>query len=105
VPVSPEEQKFTFRLTPLAQKLLMEAAADSDGTVLHLQTFGGLQIQANDKELIEDQSPRTEAKWESALNELCRFGLLQDRGHKREVFKVTGRGYDVADWLRRAESR
>jgi hypothetical protein len=88
------------RLTDSARVLLLEAADDPNGVVLNVRTFGGLQIQTNNRQMVEDPSPRSEARWEAALQELCAEDLLVDKGHKGEVFGVTQRGYDVADRLR-----
>jgi hypothetical protein len=34
------------------------------------------------------------------LSQLDSYGLLQDQGYKREVFRVTHEGYRVADMLK-----
>ena len=76
-----------------AWALLREAAKDKHGTILRLRTMGGLSVQANERNMVEDRSPKTEARWESALRELVDEGLVQDRGYKNEVFGLTHKGY------------
>jgi hypothetical protein len=77
--------------------LLREAAKDKHGTILRLRTMGGLSIQTNDRNFVEDRSSKTEARWDSALRELVDEGLLQDRGYKNEVFGLTHKGYAAAE--------
>lgn len=84
-----------------AKALLLQAAADHSGMVLVIETFGGLQISTNSKELVEEQSARAEARWRAAVDELARRGLLEDRAGRGEVFSVTHDGYAEADLLRR----
>ena len=53
---------------------------------------------------------RSEAKWESGLEQLENYGFVKDAGYKREVFRLTKAGFEAADqlWyvliLRRIES-
>jgi hypothetical protein len=71
---------------------LLRGAVDDDGTVLRVRTMGGTSVQAGRQNFAESGNPRSEARWESALNELVEEGLLQDRGYKGEVFGVTHTG-------------
>jgi hypothetical protein len=84
-------QSASPRLSDDAKTLLLEAAADHQGTVLVIETFGGVQISTNGKELVEEQTPRAEARWKGAVSELLSGGFLIDRGHKGEVLSVTQR--------------
>ena len=43
---------------------------------------------------------QTEAKWEAALCQLRDAHLVQERGLKGEIFKLTEEGYRVAGFLR-----
>lgn len=42
---------------------------------------------------------RSEARWESGLDQLENYGFLKDAGHKREVFRLTKIGFEAADQL------
>lgn len=86
-------------LSEQAKRLLVEAAEDRRGVVLKLRRRSGLGIHTNGKNLAED-SPRDTARWERAIQELLNAGLLQNRGHKDEVFAVTDQGYRIADSLK-----
>ena len=84
-------------LTREAQTLLKEASQDSNGIILCLRRLGGFHIQTNGKDFVGDNNPRTRAIWEGALKELENEGLVTDAGHKREVFQLTRRGYEIAE--------
>jgi hypothetical protein len=81
-----------------ARELLTEAAKDSQGVIMSLQTLQGSHVQTNGRDFIEG-GPRSEAQWRSAVAELHRLGLLEDRAGKNEVFFVTDAGYRTAEAL------
>jgi len=95
--MQPPRRSRTPELSADAKTLLLEAAADQSGMVLVVETFGGLQISTNSKELVDEQSPRAEARWRAAVDELVRGGFLEDRVGKGEVFSVTHAGYAAAE--------
>jgi hypothetical protein len=92
---NPEES-----LSKEAKILLKEAAAGPAGLVTLVYYGAGVELGANGKNLITDQSRRSVAMWESALKELIDRDLLAARGPKAEIFDVTKKGYEVADRLR-----
>jgi len=88
------------RLSKDAESLLKEASRDPHGHILRFTSSDGLSVQTNRKHFMEDGlSPRERAKWESAIEQLEQFGLIADRGYKREVFGITQDGYEMADRL------
>lgn len=80
-----------------AQVLLKEAVGD--GQILHIHFIGGTTVQAGGKNLVED-SARSAALWEGALSELESNGLVTSVDPKRQVFRLTRDGYDLADQFR-----
>lgn len=88
-----------YKLSDEASQLLIEAAADKNGTILMSRTMSGLFLQTNGRQMCERQDPRSEAKWQGAIRELVQQGLIEGRGHKGEVFNVTSEGFRVADEL------
>ena len=48
----------------------------------------------------QNDTPREQAKWNDALDELLNAGYLKLVGHKGEIFKVTSSGYNLADELK-----
>jgi hypothetical protein len=83
-----------------ASELLIEASSDPQGTVWNMVLDQGGVVQTNNRGFIEEGNPRSEARWRSALDELARAGLLEDRAGEHEMFSVTGEGYRVADLLK-----
>jgi hypothetical protein len=49
--------------------------------------------------LISSQQPREVARWKSALQELKDENLIEDRGYKGEIFRITNLGYQIADMI------
>jgi len=83
-----------------SRELLVQAAEDKNGTIMRVQTLGGLGIQTNGRQFAERGDPRSEATWDGALRRLRELDLLQDVGHKGQVFRLTDQGYEVADRIR-----
>lgn len=86
-------------LSPEAAQILKAASKDRGGRIMVLRHLGGTLVQTNGQSLTKEGDARSEAIWEGAVAELEREMLVEDRGHKREVFAVTSRGYQVADTL------
>ncbi len=98
--VETDQPKPKYKLSDEGRQLLAEAILDKNGTIAVVRTMSGLEVQTNGREMIEGYDPRVEAKWQGTIRELVRFGLIEDRGHKGEVFGVTAEGYRVADELK-----
>jgi len=92
------------RLSNEAKQLLLAAAKDQQGNVIKVRTMSGLTVQAAGRNFVEDRNPRTEARWEAAVYELCDHGLLKEEGYRGEVYSVTHRGFQLADQLPHAEA-
>jgi hypothetical protein len=86
-------------MSPEAQHLLQEAAASNDGVVGKIAYIGGAIVQANGKNFVEPNNPRSRAAWEGAIDELVNLGFLDPVGHKGEIFRITREGYEAADAL------
>ena len=86
-------------LSKEAAFLLKECVADPLGQVLHLSHLSGYVLQVKGENLIEDGNERSRATWTSALEELERDELLVATSPTRNIFKVTRKGYEVADRL------
>lgn len=92
------------RLSDEAKRLLVEAAKDDNGTVMHLRYLSGQAIQTNGINFADSKDRRSIARWEAALKQLQSEELIVERGHKGEVFEVTDKGYEMADKLSQAAS-
>lgn len=95
---SPSE-KISKKLSEEAKDLLQEAVRDRHGSILNVSSADGKTIQANGIDLNNENTPRSTAKWVNALEELEKNKLIKSANYKREVFKVTEVGFNVADLL------
>jgi hypothetical protein len=98
--VTPVSERLVPELTEEAKTLLLEAAEDQNGTVMHMKMMQGDILQVNKKQLIEQNNPRSRATWLGALNELLNLGLIEDVSFKGQVFRITREGYTMAELLR-----
>lgn len=87
------------KLSDEAKTLLVEAVKDPNGDIISVSSFDGKTIQTNGRNMNHENTPRSRALWESALNELETNQLIECPNYKREVFKITKLGYEVADTL------
>jgi hypothetical protein len=87
----------TDRLSADAKELLVEAAKDSNGTVLIINTMGGAFVETNNRNFVDGGSPRSEARWRQAVRDLVGERCLEQRDSKGEVFSLTATGYRLAD--------
>lgn len=79
---------------------LLTAAASTDGNIMYMSYGGGASVSAGNRNFITSYSPREEARWKAAIEELLNYGLIEDMGYKREIFQVTKSGYDAADQIK-----
>jgi hypothetical protein len=100
--VDEPRQERTFNLSREARALLMGCADDPSGMIMRLRTLSGTSIQTSRKNFVTDHSPRSVAVWEAALDELLSEGLVTSDGRQGEVFRLTRKGYELADFLRAA---
>ncbi|MDD2942937.1 MAG: DUF4062 domain-containing protein [bacterium] len=81
-----------------AKNLLIEAALDGD--ILRLYTMDGLTVQTNNKNFVDDKSPRTRAVWEGVIKELEILQLIESTGAKKEIYHVTRKGYEMVELIK-----
>jgi hypothetical protein len=92
-----DEKAGATTLSDDAIKLLVTAKND-DGHILYVRYLNGIVLQAGNKNFIDpENSPREEARWKAALNELTDRGFIESLGYKGETFQVTKLGYEIAD--------
>lgn len=82
---------------------LLHAAASDDGVIIFQEGLDSCGLRAGVEEFLADGSPRSRARWKSALDELASGDLLE---HMSEgVYRVASEGYDVADGNGRGEQK
>jgi len=89
----------TPKISREAEAMLKAASKDPQGCILVLRVIGGPRIQVAGRAFNEQGNPRSQAAWESALDELEGLGLVKDVAFKREMFRLTKEGYALADRL------
>ena len=82
-----------------ARDLLLEVARDPAGLILKLTTMAGGAFLKSNGRSFGDGTSGERARWESAVQQLSRFGLIEPGGDR--VFCITQGGSQVADGLRR----
>lgn len=86
-------------LSQEAKTLLLEAANDQGGNIMHMKHLGGEIIFTSGKKFIEKGNPRSRAAWVGALDELASNALIEDVSHKGEIFQITREGYAMIEML------
>lgn len=89
-------QLISPRLPKEAIEVLVAAAESSSGQVIRVRTSSGLTVQAGKRNLVPSRSPRDEARYKHAVEELSEQGFLDGFG---EVLSVTHQGFLLADEL------
>ena len=89
------------QLSDAAKNLLKEANQDSQGHIwAHVDSnepfIRTADNMPNGKNIIPNQNPRVVAQWRAALKELITAGLLEQT-NKSKIFRLTHRGYQIAD--------
>ncbi len=83
-----------------ATALLKAASADASGLIMFERYGGGAEISVGDTVFNEDSAPRTIARWDGAIDELEKRGLVKATSSAREVFEVTRDGYAAAEAIK-----
>ena len=81
--------------------LLVYAANSSDGQVTRLNSLSGLSVCGGNWNFVgEGATAREESRWEDAVIELENYGLITALSYKRQIFRITTTGYEVADEIK-----
>ena len=83
----------TGPLSPWAQTILIEACDDFEAYIGRIKAGGILKIQANGKQLVEQNDPASIAKWESAFQELLTGDFIRDAGCNGQLFQISATGF------------
>lgn len=97
--VTADKEKAALKISGEALKLLQAACDAKDGMIMKSADLSGTYVIANNINFITSQERREVAKWESALDELLGYRLVQARGAKGEIFVVSQNGYNYIEDL------
>jgi len=98
VPMPPASE---HQLSDEAIQILIAASQDKQGIIMALRVSSGYFIKTNGQVFGHDPSPRIQALWKAALEELANDDCIEPRGVKGEIFAITNKGYEVADFYRK----
>lgn len=88
------------RIPKGSKKILKEAVKGNDGIILRVYTFNGMKLNINGEEFgPTKRNARLEAELEGDIDFLEMENLIKATDYKREVFRVTSKGYKFADKL------
>lgn len=80
--------------------MLVYVAAVDNSDIIVLPMLGGTSIQGGGYTFNQKGNSRDEATWESAVEELDRYGLIKRTGKRDKIYQLTKAGYDAADKIR-----
>jgi len=83
-------------ITNLERMMLKNAALGKRATISHRKYLGGQTFFAGSHEIIQDGTPQAVADIEHAIENLESLGLVRETGGKKEIYKVTKLGFEVA---------
>lgn len=84
-------------ISKLAREILVSATKDKNGSIIRIDTLGGMRLQTNGESFVTTGDPRSEAQARAAINELENANLIALHGPK--IFMVTAIGYAFVDSL------
>ncbi len=82
-----------------ARELLIAGSKDSNGMIFHHSHLSGVHLKSNGKEFLTGNNAKERAIWEGALEELENNYFVKAKGHKKEIFELTRKGYEMAEQL------
>ena len=81
-------------LSSCAVTILSEACDDFEAYIGRIKMGSTLKIQANGKQLVEQDNPAAAAKWESAFQELLAGDFIRDAGCNGQLFQISTKGFE-----------
>ena len=92
-------------MSPWAQTILIEACDDFEAYIGRIKVGNTLKIQANGKQLVEQNDPAAAAKWDGAFQELLEGDFIHDAGCNGQLFQISARGFDFLKTIRQNARR
>lgn len=84
-------------LNSQASDLLSAASKSNNGIVIVHRNHAGLCINVGEKDFVTEKSPRSEAKWQAAIETLVDSGFLNDINGNGQIFRITSQGFAFVD--------
>jgi hypothetical protein len=101
LPSDTQEEDLDPKVISEDAKNLLLSAKEYGGDLVYLKYLGGVSIQAGNKTFlsIDVRDNREEIRWTEALRELKKYSLIESYGKKEEKFRITKKGYEIADQI------
>lgn len=80
---------------------IIKLAGSTDGNIMKVQHLAGLLLQVGGQNL-DTSTPRQQAKYMSAIDELLNYGMIQAKGTKGQIYDLTKSGWDIYDQIQAA---
>ena len=82
--------------------VLLVYAAESDGQIIVTENISrfGPYVEAGGFDFTASDTPRECARWKAAVEKLDRCGLVENPKYDGTVYKVTDKGYKIADQVK-----
>lgn len=84
-----------------AQILLAYAGTDDIGKVIISKTLSGTFVSTGGRNFVGEGSPREQARWLAAVEELEKCKLIKADTYKRDIFSLTYEAFHISDELRK----
>ena len=94
VPTSKPEPIVARELSKCAQTLLSEACEDFEAYIGRIKLGNTLKIQANGKQLVNQNDPDAAVMWDAAFQELLSGGFIRESGCNGQLFQISSKGFD-----------
>ena len=82
---------------------IIRLAGSTDGGIMKLRHLAGLLFQVGGENL-DTSTPRKEATYMAALDELLNYGLVEAKGTKGQIYNLTKYGWDAYDKIMASNS-
>ncbi len=97
-----DKNKESEEVLSLEAAVLLAYASEGQGEIFVMRDLAGTHVQAGIWDFTgAGASARTVARWEEAVVELLRLALIKRTGKKDQIYRVTHRGYEAADVIKK----
>jgi hypothetical protein len=95
----PKTKSRTEKLSKEAESILSQAA-QGDGRIYTVETFQGITISSGNKSVVPFGATQKDISyWKAGIQDLRRYGLIQQTDTKGRMFEVTREGYEFAEQI------
>lgn len=97
-PVSTQQEQTNKTSVTLSSEAteIIRLAGGTDGVIMTVRHLAGLLFQVGGQNL-DTSTPRKEATYIAALDELLNYGLVEAKGIKGQIYNLTKYGWDAYD--------